>query len=1034
MCFGQDRPEWDNPEIIQVNTVEPHCSMTVYDSFKAAKEGGESSLRKSLSGKWKFHITDKPSEAPKDCFGADYDDSGWDDISVPSCWQMEGFDFPIYSNAKYPFKKDKFRAPRDFNPVGTYRREFTLPEGWDERKVYIHFEGVESAFYLYVNGKQVGYSQGSRTPAEFDISSFAKEGKNSIAVQVYRWSDGSYLEDQDFWRLSGIYRDVYLYSTESVHIRDFTVRTDLDKNYEDAKLELAAEVTNSGSKERELRVSVDLFDADGKSVTYPTSRDAEVKKSETVSFDISVNSPEKWSAENPYLYKLVISLLDEKGRTVEAIPWHIGFREIEIRDSRILVNGKPVIFKGVNRHEHNAERGHTITTDDMLKDIFTMKRFNVNAVRTSHYPNMPEWYKLCDKYGLYVMDEANIESHGFGVGMDSKIAKNPDFDQAHFDRVERMVKRDKNHASIFSWSMGNEFGEGPGIIKAANWARKYDPTRPIHCESSSAHGTGQAADINSRMYARPWDLERIAQSTPEKPFLLCEYSHAMGNSNGTLKEYWAKFYKNNRVQGGFVWDWMDQGLTQPVPEEYRNSSGLEEFYAYGGWWEDERDVHTNRDFCMNGLVDSGCEPKPGLHHLKYWQQNVKVEPVNTAEGEFSVKNRFYFTNLNEIYQGQWSLTINGEELAAGEFDIDIPAQQTKEISLKVPNIEPDYGKEYFVNVGFVLKEDKPYAPAGTEMALEQFRLDEYLKPETIDSGEFPELKYQTKGDTILVGNEDFFVKISQKTGLIEDYTYGSLKLLEQGPRPYFWRAPTNNDRGAGLQNKLKKWKDAGKSFKAEEVRENLSSNVMQIVVNGKIEKVEADCNIRYQIYGSGDIAVDIKYTPQNEKGKLMFRFGTRMEAAKGLERLSWFGRGPEPSYPGKTAQPIGLFYSKVSEEWVEYARPQENGNKTAVRWAALTNEEGSGIMFAAGEDLLSVNAKHFTDEEMQSNEYTFQMQEAENIIVNVDSKQLGVGGMNSWGAMPAEPYKLYNKPRSFSYRISPVEGAQFEQTYNYRLD
>ena len=710
---------------------------------------------------------------------------------------------------------------------------------------------------------------------------------------------------------------------------------------------------------------------------------------------------------------------------------NVGFRKVEIKNKRILVNGQPVIFKGTNRHEHNAECGHTLTKEDMLKDIFTMKKFNINAVRTCHYPDMPQWYDLCDEYGIYVMNEANIETHGFGVRPDSKIANNPDFDRAHFDRVERMVRRDKNHPCIFSWSMGNEFGEGPGIIKAANWTRKYDPTRPTHCESSSAHGTGIPADINSRMYCAPQNLDRAVASAPSKPFLLCEYTHAMGNSNGTLKEYWDKFYEDNNVQGGFVWDWMDQGLTQKVPEKFRESSGRDEFYAYGGWWEDARKVSTNRDFCMNGLVDAGGKPHPGLHILKYWQQNVKVDPIDVESGKFSIINRFYFTNLADIYTGKWTITSNGRPLREGVFNIDLEPQQTAPLALNLPNVKAEPGTDYYVTLSFVLKDDAPYAPAGYEMAFEQFKMNTYINPEPLDTLNLDLVKVQQKENVIIAGNANFIVSFNKETGLIEHYMYGSLKLISKGPKPYFWRSPTNNDRGAGLQNKLKIWKDAGDSFKVDNFKWDLNGNVLTIDVLGKIENVEADYNIQYKVYGNGDVVVNVDYKPTKEN-PMMFRFGMLMEVPVNLNKMVWFGRGPQPTCPGKTAQRIGIFNSTVDQQWVDYCRPQENGNKTDVRWAAFTEPDSSGLL-VVGMPNISLGAKRFTDAQMQSSDYSFKMTKSDNILVNIDLKQMGVGGINSWGTLPLEEYRVPDGPYSYSFRLAPAIKGNFNEKCVYNL-
>ncbi|MGE4286401.1 MAG: glycoside hydrolase family 2 TIM barrel-domain containing protein [Phycisphaerae bacterium] len=1032
--FAEQRPEWDNPAVIQVNTEQPHCTMTKYTTLSEARAGGKSALRHSLNGTWKFNIVDKPSDAPADCFGADFDDSGWADIAVPGNWQTQGFDFPIYTNSDYPFPKDaeNFRAPSEFNPVGTYRTQFELPEGWQGSNIFIHFAGVEAAFYLYVNGEKVGYSQGSRTPAEFNITSYLKEGENQLAVQVYRWCDGSYLEDQDFWRLSGIYRDVYLHRTADSYIRDFTIRTSIADDHRKGEVEIAVEIANLADAEAELRVSVDLFEQSGKSVTYPISKSITVSDKGILSFDCGVVEPQLWSAEKPYLYNMIISLLDSRGRTIEAIPVNVGFREVQIKNGRILINGQPVIFKGTNRHEHSPDSGHTVTREAMIADIISMKHANINAVRTSHYPNTPLWYQLCDEYGLYVIDEANIESHGFGVMPDSIISNSPLFERQHIDRVQRMVKRDKNHPCVFSWSMGNESGESPCFIDAANWARLYDPTRPIHFESSSAHGTGQASDIHSFMYCKPGDIDRRAADAPAKPMLLCEYSHAMGNSNGTLKEYWDKIYQDNPLQGGFVWDWKDQGLRARVPEEYRTGYGRDTFFAYGGWWENPGGVHNDAAFCMNGLVDASGKPHPALEDLKYHQQNVKLELLDYERGLFRMTNRFFFTNLSEIYEGRWKITMNGIELRTGNFFVDLAPQASELININIPPIKAEPGYEYLLTVSFVLRNDTAYAKAGDEMAFEQFVVPLNLGRPVRTSDKLGGLLMQSSNDSIIAGNAVFMAEISRKTGMLTKYFYGSEEIVNGGFEPYFWRAPTDNDRGARLQEKFAVWKDAGKSFVAEKVTESQEEGTVVVKVEGRLEALSADYNITYRIYGSGEIKVSVDYVPEKENGEL-FRFGVLMKISGSFENSTWYGRGPLESYPGRTAQRIGLFKSTVSADWTDYSRPQENGNKSAVRWAGFTDNHGTGMMII-GDEPLDICAKHYSDEEMEKADYAFRMKRSDEIYLNVDSALYGVGGMDSWGAIPMEQYRLKDGPRSFSFRIAPVIKDNFNAHYLYRLD
>jgi beta-galactosidase len=557
------------------------------------------------------------------------------------------------------------------------------------------FDGVDSAFYLWVNGKEIGYSQGSRTPAEFDITEIVKPGKNVLAVQVYRWCDGSYLEDQDFWRLSGIFRDVYLWSVGEQHIRDFRVATQLDEQYRDAVLKIHCELAGGEN----CAVDVDLTDSTGKAVfDTVTKKVSTVEGRQEVVFELPVANPEKWNAESPYLYKLLLTLKDGQGEVIEVVPWNVGFRQVEIREGQFLFNGKAILFKGVNRHEHNPDTGHVVTHETMVRDIKLMKENNINAVRTSHYPNVPLWYELCDKYGLYVMDEANIESHGYENNPENEIANDPLWREAHLDRVIRMAQRDKNHACIVIWSLGNEAGDGPNLRACHKWLRENMPTRPVHYEGSSGRGDGRASDFFSRMYARPdWGMDG-EDKYPDKPIILCEYSHAMGNSNGNLKEYWDdNIYVNPRHQGAFVWDWMDQGIRLPVPAEYAGRVGKgpvrEYFFAYGGWWEDRLGIFNNGNFCMNGLIAADWTPHPGLYALKYVYRNIHVSAVDLKEGRLKARNWFDFSNIKDVAKGVWTIEANGKEIAGGQIPaLDVPAGDEKEFELKLPSISPEPGR------------------------------------------------------------------------------------------------------------------------------------------------------------------------------------------------------------------------------------------------------------------------------------------------------------------------------------------------------
>jgi len=582
-----DKPEWDNPAIVHVGTEKPHATMMAYPSAELANTGdpAKSPWFQLLNGTWKFHGSPRPAERPLDFYRPDYSDASWGTIPIPSSWQMHGFDIPIYTNIIYPWPQDASKPPQvpyEFNPVGSYRLRFTVPPAWQGRQVYLHFDGVDSAFYAWVNGKKLGYSEDSRTPAEFNVTPHLKPGVNLLAVEVYRFGDGAFLEDQDMWRMSGIFRDVYLWSAPDRRLRDFEVRTNLDDAYRDATLVVKAALANASAQPSKVSVTAALFDAAGIAFGKPATATVEIGGAAELAAEISipVANPRKWSAEDPYLYKLLLTVQDSAGAVLEVIPQSVGFRKVEIKGGRFLINGKAILVKGVNRHEHSEDTAKYVPLESMLKDIRLMKQFNVNAVRTSHYPNSPAWYELCDRYGIYVMDEANIECHHYGNDARNRLTNDPEWRTAYVDRVERMVERDKNHPSVVIWSMGNESGDGPNAAAAYQWTKQRDPSRPYHYEGSSRSG-GPNSDINSFMYPTPERVKQAAAARPNMPLILCEYTHAMGNSNGGLKEYWDIFYSGANAQGAFVWDWVDQGIKLPVPGEYRGNTSKPTFLAYG---------------------------------------------------------------------------------------------------------------------------------------------------------------------------------------------------------------------------------------------------------------------------------------------------------------------------------------------------------------------------------------------------------------------------------------------------------------------
>lgn len=1042
-AWGQPRPEWDNPRVVAVNREKPRTTMMIYPNAALARQGewARSPWYLSLNGRWKFYWSPGPAQRPADFYRLDFDDSQWALIPVPSNWQLHGYDIPIYTNAIYPFPYDPKGppiVPKDRNPVGSYRTKFKVPPTWAGRQVFVVFDGVDSAFYVWVNGQKVGYSEDSRTPAEFNITKYLKPGENLLAVEVYRFPDGAYLEDQDMWRLSGIYRDVYLWSTADRHIRDFQVRTEFDEAWRDATLKVKAYVAQYAGTAGRASVTLELLDAEGRAVVRPEVRETETRPEAeaAVEFAIPVRAPRKWSAETPSLYKLLLTLKDGSGRVIEVIPWNVGFRDVRIRDGRLLVNGRAILLKGVNRHEHSPDAGHYVTREDMVRDIVLMKRHNVNAVRTSHYPNAPAWYELCDRYGLYVMDEANIETHGYGGrNPKNRLSHDPEWRLAYLDRVERMIERDKNHASVIIWSLGNESGDGPNIQAAYEWAKRRDPTRPVHYEGSSSLG-GPNSDINSFMYATPDEVIRNAQKRPQMPLILCEYTHAMGNSNGGLKEYWDIFYSEMNAQGGFVWDWVDQGIRQPVPAEYRKPGGRDTFFAYGGWWEAKAGIRHDDNFCMNGLVAADRTVRPGLLAIKYVYRYLHAAPAHLASGRIKVKNWHDFLNAAEQAEGVWEVKAEGRAIASGRLpELDLAPRQEREFQLPLPKIAPEPGMEYWLDLRFLARRELPWARKGHELAWEQFKLPVGLPARKVELGSLPPLDMDERGDEVRFSGKDFVLLFDRHAAQFTGWTYKGVKILERGGVPDFWRAMTDNDRGAWKAvgrvwskdpaRNWMVWREVGPRWRPEQVQvERLDASRARISIEAALAEVNATYSLTYTVHGSGDILVEATYRPGKGPVPMMPRFGMEWVVAPGLEKITWYGRGPAATYWDRNFERIGVYSSTIDAEWVEYSRPQENGNKTEVRWVALANDKGIGLL-AVGMPELSVGATHYTKAEIEVADYSFKLRRRPEIYLNLDYRQMGVGGVDSWSthALPLPPYRLpADQPYSYRYRLAPLEG------------
>lgn len=1024
ICFGLQfihaqtlDPVIENPDVVGINKLDARATFFPYNSLELAKEDDVSKADNYmlLNGIWQFNYSDTPEVRPADFYKEDFDTSNWNTIKVPSNWEVEGFGIPIYVNATYPFQKGELNPPEipdGDNPVGSYKRTFELPNNWNGKDVFIHFGAVKSAFYIWINGKKVGYSQGSKLPAEFNVTNFVKPGKNSIALEVYRWSDGSYLECQDFWRISGIERDVYLYARPNIQIDDYFAKAGLENNYTDGVFDLSVDLKSIDSKRQKGNIEVEIIRDDQSVYKSSSAYELEPNSGKTFSFIKTIPQVKTWSAEIPNLYQLNIVIKDRKGNVMEAISRKLGFRTSEVKGSNFLLNGKPILFKGVNRHEHDPNTGHVISREDMLRDIQIFKEYNINAVRTAHYPNDPYFYELCDEYGIYVIDEANIESHGMGYALDRTLANNPAWLKAHLERVNRMVERDKNHPSIVIWSLGNEAGNGYNFYEAYLSAKRIDNTRPVQYERAVHEWN---TDLYVPMYETPEDVEAYAKNDKRtKPYVQCEYAHAMGNSMGGFKEYWDLYEKYDKLQGGFIWDFVDQGL--------RTVKNGREIFAYGGDFGPEGTPSDN-NFLNNGLVQPDRRPNPHIYEVAHVHQEIKFYENNLAKGIIDVKNWYFFRDLSN-YKLNWEVIANGEVVESGTLDaIEIAPQEKKALTIPFKT-QLKKGVEYFLNVSAALKSDEPLLKAGYVVAYEQFKLQEgtFQAPESATSS----VSSKTQGDVITVTGEDFTITFDQKKGTITDYNYKNKSLLEKGPQVNFWRAPTDNDYGAGTQRSYKVWKEAGTSGEVSTSVKQLSKTQVEITFTRDLFDGDAKLIETFLVDGNGAIKVTNELKAIKGEHPNFYKFGNTLELPDTYKNITFYGKGPFEAYTDRQhAAKVGLYKQTIEEQYFPYIRPQETGNKLDVRWAAITRADGSGIKFMS-EKPFSVSALNFREDDLHTGDARAQHHAGEidprkEVFVNIDGFQQGLGSINSWGRLPLPEYMLPYKDYSYSYWMVPIE-------------
>jgi beta-galactosidase len=1036
VVFTEKEPrDWENPEMFNQNREEPHATIISFPDEQSAL--GADKLKSPnyilLDGKWKFHYVDSPDKRPYWFFKDDYDVRDWDEIDVPSNWQMKGYDVPIYVNITYPFKMNPPFIDHSWNPVGSYKRTFKIPSEWKEKDVFLQFGAVSSAFYVWVNEQLVGYSEDSKAPAEFNITKYLKKGNNSLSVEVYRWCDGSYLEDQDFFRLSGIQRSVFLHARPKTCIFDFFAVGDLENNYTDGLLKLDVSMKGSAGDGKSYVVEASLFDDDQK--IYSELKEAKLTDNRAaVNFTKEFPGVKKWTSETPNLYSLVLNLKDSFGNNLESVSARIGFRKVEIVNSRFLVNGVPIYIKGTNMHEHNDVTGHVIDEATILKDIRVMKSNNINAVRTSHYPQQELWYEMCDKYGLFLVDEADIESHGIGYDKDVTIADKKEWAAAHLDRMKRMVERDKNHPSVIIWSLGNEAGDGHNFLADYTWTKARDVTRPVQYERAekSTNAPERHTDIICPMYARIWEIEEYAKNQlNDRPLILCEYAHSMGNSDGNLQDYWDVIEKYPRLQGGFIWDWVDQGIL-------KTDENGEKFWAYGGDFGPEG-IPSDGNFCINGITWPDRTGKPALNEVKKVYQYVGFEPVNLTSGTIRIRNKYFFTDLSK-FVFDWDIVSDGVAIKSGKLSFPglKPGQDTV-VNIPVAGIEVAPGAEYFLNLRVSRSDEWNFVPEDNVYATAQFKLPLEGKPVFARRGELDVLQTNTEGKKYEVSSSDMKMVFDLEKGRMESFSYKGKPMIKKGPEPDFWRAPTDNDYGYDMDVKLGVWKKAGERIvvkKANIAQPEIGKVVITFEYDIPGEKGEkiAGYVTTYTIFSSADVIIKNQFSKVSEGVPEIPRMGMQMQLPVEFSNLRWLGRGPHENYADrKTSADVGLYESNADDQYVPYIRPSENGYKTDTRWLTLTDENGTGLL-VSGNPLICFGALKNIHDDFESpgklsqyrkdaktaNRHTNDIKPRELVNLNVDLGQMGVGGDDSWGAQIHPQYRLLDKKYEYSFRLRPI--------------
>ncbi|MBN2425311.1 MAG: DUF4981 domain-containing protein [Calditrichaceae bacterium] len=1033
---AQDRPphpELENPAIQGINKEYPHASFISYDNRQNAllNDKSKSSRAIILNGIWKFNFVTGVSNRIKNFAAPDFDLSNWKEIPVPSNMEIHGYGIPIYVNVGYEFyPKWNFKPPYindlEKNNIGYYRRDFNVPESWKDQQIFIHFGSIKSVGFVWINGQKVGMSKDSKTPQEFDITKYVQPGENTIAVEVFRWSDASYLECQDFWRLSGLPREVYVYAQPKVRLRDFFVKSTLDENYMDGVFDLDVELKNHTSRKTKHSVTYEILDETNKSIVSETKTVESNDTTGILNFKTLIPSVKPWSAEIPNLYTLLLTVKDAAGNTSEVTSAKIGFRTSEVKDGLFLINGKRILVKGVNIHEFNQNTGQVIDEKTTMLDMERMKQLNINAIRSSHYPEPDYFYDLADKYGFYIIDEANIESHGMGYDRSKgkSLANNLDWTKAHLFRTRNMIERDKNHPSVVIWSLGNEAGNGYNFYQTYLLIKNRDKTRPVQYEQA---GLEWNTDIFCPMYAKIEHIEQYARKYTDRPLILCEYEHAMGNSEGNLKDYWDTIEKYPNLQGGLIWDWVDQGLAA------KNEKG--EFWAYGGDYG-PKGTPSDGNFCINGVVFPDRSIKPHSREVKHVYQNIGFKADDLLAGKITIINKFRFTNLNK-FAFTYKITANGKPLTSDELPVmDIAPEQSKQISINTSKVKAEPGVEYFVTIYAKTKVAENLLPAGWEIASEQFKLPVEADKEQFDITNAGEVIYE-EGASIKIKGNDFSLAIDKKTGIITSYKSKGKELLLNGygPRPAFWRAPTDNDYGWKMPKICRLWKKASDQPPvAASVKTTQKGNAVKVEVIYNLDSLKSTWKTQYTIMGNGAIKVENLLLTKDSKAPVIPRVGMKMQMPVEFNQLEYFGRGPWENYCDRnTSAFVGRYKSTVADLYVPYIRPQENGHRTGVRWMAITRDDGSGLLVVA-DSLIEFNVLNNPVEDFDAGpdkdknlRHTYDIQPKNLVEVHIDYRQMGVAGDDSWGGWPHESYLIRPREEGYKYSFTMVPVSSLKE-------